>query len=141
GGEGAAFVSGASVFGIGSDIGASVRMPAAFCCVYGHLPTTGLLPLTGHYPEYAGGPDGHIPKSAPYVSVGTLTRSASDIAPLLRAMAGRDRVDPNAEPLAFLDPNHVDWRGRRVLLLRSPSIRRATPTSPDLSAAVDEAGR
>jgi fatty acid amide hydrolase 2 len=75
------------------------------------------------------------------VSIGTLTRSAGDIAPLLRAMAGRDGVDPNAEPLAFRDPAQVDWRGRRVLLLRSPSIRRAAVTSPDLSRAVDQAGR
>lgn len=141
GGEGAAVGSGASVFGIGSDIGGSVRMPAAFCGVYGHKPTTGLLPLTGHYPVYAGGPDGHVPKAAPYVSIGTLTRSAEDIAPLLRAMAGRDGVDPNAEPLAFMDPARVEWAGRRVLLLRSPSIRRAGITSPDLSAAVDQAGR
>lgn len=141
GGEGAAVGSGASVFGIGSDIGGSVRMPAAFCGVFGHKPTTGLLPLTGHYPVYADGPDAGIPRKAPYVSIGTFTRSAWDIAPLMRTMAGRDGIDPNAEPLAFHDPRRVEWRGRRVLLLRSPYIRKAAPARTDMSAAVDTAGR
>lgn len=140
GGEGAAVGSGSSVFGIGSDIGGSVRMPAAFCGVFGHKPTTGLLPLTGHYPVYAAGPDAAIPRRAPYVSIGTLTRSAADIAPLMRTMAGRDGIDPNAEPLAFHDPCRVDWRGRRVLLLRNPSILRAAPATSDVSAAVEHAG-
>lgn len=141
GGEGAAVGSGSSVFGIGSDIGGSVRMPAAFCGVFGHKPTTGLLPLTGHYPVYADGPDAAVPRAAPFVSIGTLTRSAVDIAPLMRAMAGRDGIDPNAEPLAFHDPQRVEWRGRRVLLLRSPVIMKAAAATCDVSAAVDEAGR
>jgi fatty acid amide hydrolase 2 len=140
GGEGAAVGAGASVFGIGSDIGGSVRMPAAFCGVYGHKPTTGLLPLTGHYPVYAGR-ETRVRRSAPYVSIGTLTRSAADIAPLMRTMAGRDGIDPNAEPLAFLDPARVDWQGRRVVLLRSPVIRRAARATSDISAAVARAGR
>ena len=116
-------------------------MPAAFCGVFGHKPTTGLLPLTGHYPVYAAGPDAGIPRRAPYVSIGTLTRSAADIAPLMRTMAGRDGIDPNAEPLAFHDPRRVDWQGRRVLLLRSPSILRAAPATSEVSGAVDRAGR
>lgn len=140
GGEGAAVGSGSSVFGIGSDIGGSVRMPAAFCGVFGHKPTTGLLPLTGHYPVYAAGPDAGLPQRAPYVSIGTLTRSSADIAPLMRTMAGRDGIDPNAEPLAFHDPRRVEWRGRRVLLLRNPSILKAAPATSEISAAVDRAG-
>ncbi|HEX2166076.1 MAG TPA: amidase [Longimicrobiales bacterium] len=141
GGEGAAVGSGASVFGIGSDIGGSVRMPAAFCGVYGHKPTTGLLPLTGHYPVYSDGPDAAIPQVAPYVSIGTLTRSAGDIARLIRAMAGRDGIDPNAEPLAFLNPQVVDWRDRRVLLLSNPQIEKASAATADVGAAVTLAGR
>lgn len=140
GGEGAAVGAGASVFGLGSDIGGSVRMPAAFCGVYGHKPTTGLLPLTGHYPVYVTGPDASTRQAAPYVSIGTLTRSAGDIARLMRAMAGRDGIDPNAEPIAFLDPNGIDWRGRRVLLLRNPRIDRASAAAADVSGAVNLAG-
>ncbi|HSJ33329.1 MAG TPA: amidase [Longimicrobiales bacterium] len=141
GGEGAVVGAGGSVFGIGSDIGGSVRMPAAFCGVYGHKPTAGMLPLTGHYPVYAQGPDAGTPKTAPYVSIGTLTRSAADIAPLMRVMAGRDGFDPNAEPVALHDPGRVEWRGRRVLLLPNPAIRRAASARSDIAAAVTDAGR
>ncbi|MGH7465029.1 MAG: amidase, partial [Longimicrobiales bacterium] len=141
GGEGAAVGAGGSVFGIGSDIGGSVRMPAAFCGVFGHKPTTGMLPLTGHYPVYAEGPDSQLRKVAPFVSIGTLTRSAADISPLMRTMAGRDGIDPNAEPLAFLDPDRVEWRGRRVLLLSCPDIARAASATVDVTAVVERAGR
>jgi fatty acid amide hydrolase 2 len=141
GGEGAAVGAGASVFGIGSDIGGSVRMPAAFCGVYGHKPTPGLLPLTGLYPVYAVGPDADTSRTAPYVTIGTLTRSAGDITPLLRTMAGQDGIDPNTEPLAFLNPERVDWHGRRVLLLPNPFMRRVAGATREVIAAVEYAGR
>lgn len=141
GGEGALVGAGGSAFGIGSDIGGSVRMPAAFCGVFGHKPTTGMLPLTGHYPVYPTGPDARLDRKSPYVTIGMLTRSAGDIAPLVRVMAGRDRVDPNAEPVAFLSPSEVSWANRRVVLLPAPVISRARRTAAELTAAVERAGR
>jgi fatty acid amide hydrolase 2 len=141
GGEGALVGAGASPLGIGSDIGGSVRMPAAFCGVYGHKPTHGLLPLTGHHPVYAAGSDAALPRRSPFLSLGLLTRSARDLMPLLRIMAGPDGSDPNAEPLPLGDPQRVDWRGRRVLLLPAPRIARARRTGPELQRAVRMAGR
>ncbi len=44
GGEAALLAMRGSVFGIGSDIGGSIRGPAAFCGVYGFKPTASLLP-------------------------------------------------------------------------------------------------
>jgi fatty acid amide hydrolase 2 len=136
GGEGAIVGAGGTAFGIGADIGGSVRIPAACCGVYGHKPTTGLLPLTGHYPVYVDGPDAGLPKRAPYVTIGTFTRSARDIALLLRVMAGPDAVDPNAERIAIGDPDSVDWDGRRVLVLEAPVIARAARTRPEARHAV-----
>lgn len=43
GGEGALLGAGASVFGIGSDIAGSIRVPALFNGVFGHKPTAGKL--------------------------------------------------------------------------------------------------
>ena len=54
GGEGAAVGSGGSPFGVGSDIGGSIRVPAFFCGVFGHKPSPGLVPNTDHYPADLG---------------------------------------------------------------------------------------
>jgi fatty acid amide hydrolase 2 len=140
GGEGALVGAGASPFGVGSDIGGSVRMPAAFCGTFGHKPSHGLLPLTGHHPVYADGSDAELAKHAPHLVVGLLTRSARDLMPLLRVAAGPDGVDPNADALPLRDAGAVEWRGRRVVLLRDPRIRNARRASIALRDAVNAAG-
>jgi Amidase len=49
GGEGAAVGSGGSPFGVASDIAGSIRIPALFCGVFGHKPSSGAVPNTGLY--------------------------------------------------------------------------------------------
>lgn len=141
GGEAAAVAAGATPFGIGSDIGGSVRMPAGFCGVFGHKPTHGLLPLTGHYPVYADGPDAELPKRIPWLTIGPLARTADDLMPLLSIMAGPDGVDPNSETIALGDPTRVTWRGRRVLVLEDPHILGAARADRDVRMAVAAAAR
>jgi fatty acid amide hydrolase 2 len=51
GGEGAIVGSGASLFGLGSDVGGSIRMPAFFNGVFGHKCSAGLIPNSGQYPR------------------------------------------------------------------------------------------
>ena len=51
GGEAAALSSGMSPLGLGSDVGCSIRLPAAYCGVVGLKPTHGRVPLTGHWPD------------------------------------------------------------------------------------------
>jgi len=48
-GEAVVVASGASVLGIGSDSGGSIRLPAAWCGVFGFKPTAGRVPGTGHF--------------------------------------------------------------------------------------------
>jgi fatty acid amide hydrolase 2 len=136
GGEAAIVAAGGSAFGLGSDIGGSIRMPAAFCGVVGHKPSNGLLPLTGHYPVYEVGPDADVGKHAPYLVAGPLTRTATDLMPLLRIMAGADGIDPNTRALRLGDAAAVTWAGRRVVVLERPRIRHAAAADEEMCAAV-----
>ena len=48
GGSAAALAAGFSALEAGSDIGGSIRTPAHFCGVFGHKPTWGIVPMSGH---------------------------------------------------------------------------------------------
>jgi fatty acid amide hydrolase 2 len=101
GGEGAAVGSGAVPFGLGSDIAGSIRIPAFFNGVFGHMPTNGLVPNTGQFPTA----DGDALK---LLTMGPLARRAEDLMPLLRIIAGPDGEDPNTHEAVFGDPADVD---------------------------------
>lgn len=47
GGEGAIAAARGSVIGVGSDVGGSIRIPAAFCGVCGFKPSSGRVPDMG----------------------------------------------------------------------------------------------
>ena len=133
GGEGAMVGAGASPFGVGADIGGSIRMPSFFCGVFGHKPTGGVVPLTGHMPEPEAGA-GRIS------TVGPICRRAEDLMPLLRIMSGPDGQDLSARQDPSLgNPAGVDFAGARVLLcdgLGGPTTR----VDPELVQAVWRAG-
>ncbi|TRY87678.1 hypothetical protein DNTS_013622 [Danionella cerebrum] len=81
GGEGSIIGGGASVFGIGSDIGGSIRMPCFFNGIFGHKPSKGVVSNNGQYPICSGLQDD-------YVGSGPMCRYAEDLLPLLKIMAG-----------------------------------------------------
>ncbi|XP_050679677.1 fatty-acid amide hydrolase 2-like [Leptidea sinapis] len=87
GGESALLGCGASVASVSSDIAGSIRIPAAFCGVFGHKPTPGLVPYEGHIPTLS---DPLFPQ---YLSVGPQCRFAEDLSLLLRVMAGPGALD------------------------------------------------
>lgn len=99
GGEAAIIGSGASVFGVGSDIGGSIRMPASFCGIAGHKPTPGIVPLDGHFPPASG-------ELAEYMVCGPLARRVKDLMPLMRILAGEAGGDTGAWPLR--DPASIN---------------------------------
>ncbi len=129
GGEGAAVGSGGAPFGLGTDSGGSIRMPAFCCGVFGHKPTAGLVPLTGTFPVARG-------RTARLVANGPLARRAEDLMPLLRILAGPDGLDPLCRPAALGDPGDVDLHGLRVLISEHAWLR---PISRELLAARDRA--
>ncbi|HVQ08084.1 MAG TPA: amidase family protein [Allosphingosinicella sp.] len=92
GGSAAALASGMVPLELGSDIGGSIRVPAAFNGVWGHKPTYGALNSDGHYPP---GTNGHAP---PMAVIGPLARNADDLALALDLLA--DRPLPRAEARA-----------------------------------------
>jgi len=56
GGEGALISLGGSPVGFGTDIGGSIRIPAAFCGLYGLRPSTGRMPYEGMANSWDGAP-------------------------------------------------------------------------------------
>ena len=109
GGEGAIVGAGGAPFGLGSDIGGSIRMPAFFNGVFGHKPTGGLVSNEGQFPAPA-------EAAMTYLTTGPLARRAEDLAPLLRILAGAEAAarigDPASVDLAALEVVVVEGDGR-----------------------------
>jgi len=115
GGEGAAVGSGGSPFGLASDIGGSIRIPAHFNGVFGHKPSTGVVPNTGMYPPSDGA-------AGRMLGVGPIARRAEDLMPLLRLIAGPDGVDPFAHETALGDPAEVSIEGMTVVTVEGSAL-------------------
>jgi amidase len=112
----------------GSDLGGSLRNPAAWNGVVGLRPTPGSVPSW--------------PSDAPWLPFsvdGPMGRTAADVALLLSAMAGPDGRAPlsqRAVPLDLTMPLDADLRGRRVAWSRSLG---GLPAEPAVLAAVEAA--
>lgn len=72
GGEGGLISSQCSILGLGTDIGGSIRAPAAFCGIYGFRPSPGRISYDGVIVPV---PDGHNPQSPIESTVGPLARN------------------------------------------------------------------
>lgn len=110
-GEAALIAAGGSPLGLGSDSGGSIRQPAHACGVAGLKPTTGRVPLTGHFPFICSMTD-------PRTVIGPLARFVEDLALALPILAGVDWKDPSVVPMSL-----VDWRA-----IDLPDLRVATYT-------------
>ena len=81
GGAAAAVAAGIGPLALGSDGGGSVRIPAAWCGIFGIKPTFGLVP---HHPRGAFAPLSHI---------GPMTRTVQDAINLLTIISAHDARD------------------------------------------------
>lgn len=108
GGEGALIASGSSPFGIGSDIGGSIRMPAFFNGIFGHKPSAGLVPNSGQYPFPKG-------DALRYLTTGPLARKAEDLMPLLKLLAGPDGIDSACISMPMGNPDQIELKTLTVL--------------------------
>jgi aspartyl-tRNA(Asn)/glutamyl-tRNA(Gln) amidotransferase subunit A len=117
-GPAVAVAAGLCGFAIGSDTGGSVRLPAAFCGVFGHKTSVGLWPTAGVFPL-----------STALDSIGPLTRSAADAALLFGALTGEQVTAAPPERLRLgrptsyffddLDPAVADLTERALAALRA----------------------
>lgn len=82
GGEGATISAAGSVWGIGSDIGGSIRLPAFFNGIFGHKPSRRIVPNKGQFPGDPLDDDLNV--------TGPMCRYACDLIPMLKIMAGKE---------------------------------------------------
>jgi aspartyl-tRNA(Asn)/glutamyl-tRNA(Gln) amidotransferase subunit A len=97
GGSAAAVAAGLCAAALGTDTMGSVRIPASYCGVFGHMPRRGLISTAGV-----------VPLSWTLDRVGLLARSAEDAEAVLSVCGGAAAVKPEAEEgapiaLAVLD--------------------------------------
>lgn len=115
GGGAAALATGLSAAELGSDIGGSIRIPAAFCGVFGHKPSAGLVPCSGHFPWR------NFPNPARGLAVqGPLARSAADLELLVGLLAGADGLESKAWRLDAPPARFERLAGCRVGVLGVP---------------------
>jgi amidase len=130
GGGAAALAAGLTPLEFGSDIGGSIRIPAAFCGVYGHRPSDTAVPRYGHVP---GSP---LPNPAAVMAVqGPLARSAPDLELALDVIAGPVVGEDVAWRLELLPARHTSLADFRVAILpQAPWL----PVDNEITVALDD---
>lgn len=152
GGEAALIASGASLLGIGSDVGGSIRIPSAFCGIFGHKPSLGVIPMTGH--PVIERETAHLFSGTQYpiTCAGPMSRFAEDIEWITQLLKGPDGIDPETSRIADAISKarwrdlkstrpEVDPRKWKVYLLSSPRVHGASPTEECLQNSVLQAAR
>src|SRR5208337_748984 len=128
GGSAASVAAGLGFAAVGTDTAGSIRLPAAYCGVFGLKPTYGRVSARGV-----------IPLSWSYDHVGPITNSVYDAALMLQVLAGYDRADP-----ASIDAPVPDFVGAttqppsrlRIGVLRTFFF---DDLHPEIAAAIEKA--
>jgi aspartyl-tRNA(Asn)/glutamyl-tRNA(Gln) amidotransferase subunit A len=124
-GAAAACAAGYGPLHLGTDIGGSVRLPAALCGIVALKPSAGRVPI---HPPYAGR------------VAGPMTRSVEDAAAMMGVLAKPDARDATQLPathIAWDDFDAIDLRGLRIGLLLDAGW--GLPVESEVSAAVQAA--
>ena len=130
GGGGAALAVGMTPLEVGSDIGGSIRVPAAYCGVYGHRPSETAIPRSGGFPR------ADLPNPALLMSVqGPLARSALDLELLFDVLVGPEPGEDVGWKLDLPAARHHRLADFRVALLPPPTGVKA---SASMQARLEE---
>jgi amidase len=132
GGAAVALATGMGPLAEGSDLGGSLRMPAAFCGVVGFRTTAGLVPL---YPK-------DLAWDALSVT-GPMARTIADVALMLSVVAGPDdraplsyAVDTREFPRAVKAPSVKGWR-----IAWTPDLNGLIPVDSEVRRVAEGATR
>ncbi|XP_046435707.1 fatty-acid amide hydrolase 2-A isoform X2 [Neodiprion pinetum] len=124
GGEGALIAAAGSPFGIGSDIGGSIRMPCFFNGIFGHKTTRGVVSNEGQYPSP------HHEEQDVLLSLGPMCRNPFDLIPMLRVLAGKNASMLNLDSkvdLSKLKIYYMEDDGGQLLV---------SPVEPEIKEAM-----
>lgn len=134
GGAAAALCAGMTPFEVGTDMQDSIRLPAAFCGVYGLKPTEHRISLAGAFPDPGG-----APRSVRLMScLGPLARNVEDLALIYGIIAGPDGHDTDLAPVPVEDVPKLDLKTLRIVF--APSFP-GLPVASEISAAVENLAR
>ena len=126
-GAGAAAAAGYGPLHLGTDIGGSIRLPAAWCGVVGFKPSAGRVPIKPPYLGRVAGP---------------MTRTVEDAALLMTTLSLPDDRDATRLPpqaIDWLAPAYDDLRGLKIGLLLNAGWGLAV--EPQIDAAIRSAAR
>src|SRR6267143_6806316 len=132
GGSAAAVADGLVSIAEGTDGGGSIRIPAAWCNVFGYKSSHGRVPFTARPNAFA--------SLNPFIFEGTLTRTVEDAALGLQVLAGPDSRDPfslleTPDFMAALSRSVKGWR-----IAYSPDLD-VYPVESGVAGAVAQAVR
>ena len=123
-GEAALIAAGGSPLGLGSDSGGSIRQPAHACGICGMKPTTGRIPLTGHFPFVNAIKDTRT-------TIGPMARFVEDLALALPILSGVDYRDASVIPMPLEDWLTVEMENLRVACYTNHAEANPTPETEE----------
>ncbi|KAM8889511.1 fatty-acid amide hydrolase 1 [Synchiropus picturatus] len=139
GGEGALIAGGGSVLGIGTDIGGSIRIPAAFCGLCGLKPTSGRLSLQGTVSLFRG-------QKSIFASAGPMAKDVDSLALCMRALLSDHMFgqDPTVPPMPFNEQIYLSRSRLRIGYFESDGYSQPSPSMAravrEVKAMLEQAG-
>lgn len=133
GGSAAALAAGYVPLELGSDLSASLRVPAHLCGVFAHKPTSNLVPQRGHAPPHSQALATDLTNGLGVC--GPMARTGADLSAALDILAGPDEQEATAYRLVLPTARHETLKDFRVLVLDSHPL---LPVAGEIRAALDQ---
>ena len=132
GGSAAAVADGILPLAEGTDAGGSIRIPAAWCGVYGYKASYGRVPVVVRPNAFAG--------DLPFIFEGPITRCVEDAALAMSVLGGYDRRDPLSlnESVDYLAATHRSIRGWKIAYSADFDV---FPVDPRIAEVTEKAVR